>query len=194
MKKIFVLGRRFCGKTPFSIEVAEACGLQHVEASNWLRKQFESSDFAMMLLDAELMNDLTLNELRHRPDACSDYVKHKLSVGRDAIIDGVFSERDFVTLFDPAVDSVVILEHLQSSIKPTSYEEGLDAIEDKIGQLEIEGRLASKRVHRYRFDVFRDKRGEQRFHRIDGGINYCYSLEQVIELASAICRPQKAVK
>lgn len=191
MKKIFVLGRRFCGKTPFSIEVAESCGLQHIEASNWLRKQFESSDFAMMLMDAELMNDLTLNELRYRPDACADYVKHKLSVGRDAIIDGIFSERDFNNLFDPAVDQVVILEHLQSSVKPTSYEEGLDAIEDKIGQLEIEGRLPKGSVHRYRFNVFRDKRGEQRFQRVEGGINYCYSLEQVIEVAAALCRPKK---
>lgn len=185
MQKIFVLGPRYSGKTPFSIELSESNGLQHIEASNWLRKLFESTDFAMMLLDSELMNRLTVSELQHNPNACTNYVRHKLAVGRPAIVDGLFELRDFKNLFDADTDSVVRLEHLNSSITPTSYEEGLSAIDQEITQLVDTGELPEERVFRYSFQVFRDQPGVKRRHFVDDGTTHCTSLAYAIELAQA---------
>ena len=156
--KIFVIGKRLSGKTPFSIEVAAACGLQHIEALNWLRCHFESGEFAHMILDHELMNRITLDELKARPKACADYVETKLLVGRTALIDGLFALADFKQFFDPTTDYVVDLKHTKINVTATSYESELESIRKYLHACEEDGTLDGARVVRYRYSEFRRER------------------------------------
>jgi hypothetical protein len=158
--KIFVIGKRFSGKTPFSIEVTAACGWQHIEALNWLRSHFESGEFAHMLLDHELMNEITLDEIKRDPKQCAHYVQRKLEVGRTAVVDGLFALDDFKQFFDPAKDYVVDIKHSTSKVTATSYESELDDIRRYVHACEEDGSLAASHVFRYRFSEFRRAKGK----------------------------------
>lgn len=159
--KIFVIGKRLSGKTPFSIEVSAACGWQHIEALNWLRCHFESGEFAHMILDHELMNQITLDELAARPSACSDYVDTKLTAGRTALIDGLFALADFKKFFDPKTDLVVDLKHTTIHVTATSYERELESIRRYVHACEEDGTFSASRVFRYRYSQFRRDKADK---------------------------------
>jgi adenylate kinase family enzyme len=153
--KIFVIGKRYSGKTPFCIEVSAASGWQHIEALNWLRSHFESGEFAHMLLDHELMNQITLEELDRDPKQCTHYIERKLEVGRPAIIDGLFAMDDFLKFFNPKTDYVIDIKHTTSRVTATSYERELDDIRKHVHACEEDETLDPSHVFRYRFSEFR---------------------------------------
>jgi hypothetical protein len=177
--KAFVIGESLCGKTPFSIEVALACRLHHIEAGNWLRRHVASGEFAAMLHDPEWMDRIVLQEQSRKPNECVDYVRARLIDDRPALIDGLFDPDDFQKLFDVTRDEVVHLIHTQSVHKPTTHERGLEAIQICIRALQDAGTLTADRIHVYTYPAFR--RGKTRDKMaVHGSVVECSSLEAAV--------------
>ena len=179
--KVFVLGPRYSGKTPFSIQVSAATGLQHIEALNWLRSHFAHGEFALMLHDHELMNRMTLEELEIHPKACAHYVASKLSVGRSSLVDGLFTEGDFVEFFDPSKDWVVEVQN--SSViaeEPTSYEQKLEDIKKHLVELIVDHRFDPQRMYRYKLAAFHRGKNPRQAKSI-GGFIQCAGLDDAVE-------------
>lgn len=153
---IFVVGWSQAGKTPFSHYVAKRLGANHVEALQWLRRQFQSGidSWHLLLLDRHNVNELTLSDLAGNPEACTDYVLEKMDGDGVNVIDGIYDGGDFERLFRPDRDVVVVLEHKVDEgrrLKPTSYEARLEAILARIGDLSGRGELPAERLFFYEF-------------------------------------------
>jgi hypothetical protein len=177
--KIIVLGKRLSGKTPFCIEVSEALGWQHIEALNWLRKHFESGEFAMMLHDPVWMDHIVHAELASNPNACSEYVRHKLRAGRTALVDGLFTLPDFLSIFDPTTDHIVQIEHIGNRVTPTVYESHLAEIEMHLKRLAVNHKIPQRRLHVYKFNDHRRSKERDSVDRKSDGY-HCSSLEAAI--------------
>jgi hypothetical protein len=160
--KLFVLGPSGAGKTPFARQAAGALGLQHVMASEWVRRLFPAGPpYPDRDAFVRAITHFSVEELRRRPDACVDYIRRHFDLSRPTVIEGVRNPHDFVHLFDPRQDRAVFLDHLRSELRRTAFEGGLDVIDGYLRFLQQTGLLPADppRVWRYQFPDFYDPPG-----------------------------------
>lgn len=152
--RLFVLGASGAGKTPIARRAAEALGVPHVGASEWVRRVFgpspEGVDERQRHIDA--MTRFALAELRRDPEACLAYLGRNHALGEPCVIEGMRNPLDFVRTFDPRRDLAVVLELTESPLAKTGFEAGLDVIRDYLRWLVAVGLLdaAALMEHTYR--------------------------------------------
>jgi hypothetical protein len=140
--KVFVLGRSRTGKTPFAKRVAEATGAAHLMASEWVRSRFPDTGHATRDAYVQAITAFSLEELRRDPSICVDYIRAHHDLTRPCVIEGVRNPYDFVHLFDPRADQVVLLDHRKNDLTETVFERGLDVIRRTLDHLAATGLLA----------------------------------------------------
>jgi hypothetical protein len=149
---LFVLGSSAAGKTPFARQIALALGVQHVSASEWVKRLFPAGAHADRNAYVEAITRFSLAELARRPDACVAFLHQQHDLTRPTVIDGIRNPHDFVHLFDPRRDRVVFLELAGNAVRKTDFEDGLEVIRSYLAYLAKTGLLADPgRVRHYRF-------------------------------------------
>src|SRR5262245_54529373 len=156
---IFVLGRSRTGKTPFASQVALALGSTHIMGSEWVRKRFPPLDTSDRQTFVDAITRFSLEELRRNPRACVEYIRAHYDLSRPCVFEGLRNPHDFVHLFDPRTDTVVLLEHTGNDLRPTGFESGLDLIAQYARYLVETGLLPAERMIAYEFAEFHEPAG-----------------------------------
>ncbi len=172
--KIFVLGRSGVGKTPFAKKVSEAAGWPLISASEWVKTIFRNT-FDDRAEYVRAITTFSIQELQKRPSRCVDFIKSKYDLMKSCVIEGIRNPHDFVHLYNPATDIVVLLDWTENGLKETEFERwGLGAIRSYLRFLSETGILGQEApVHEFTFNRF----FEASSHSQPSG----NSLEQVIQ-------------
>lgn len=137
--KIFIIGSSNTGKTTLANNLSIKYCLLHLKASKVIRdsfyykeKDFESSDAFIKAITI-----YSLDELQKSPDLIIDNIKEVLAQNkkRNCIIEGIRNPRDFFSLFDINEDKIILLKN-KKSLKKTTFEKGIDIIENYLLWLE----------------------------------------------------------
>lgn len=135
---IFIIGPSRSAKTPIANLVAKELGVDRISASDWIRSIFNTSNPIVTIEDKQkALEEITLlsqNLLKENPNRCIDYLQSKYAINDlDHVLEGFRNPRDFLTLFNPRNDRVVLLTHPSSPLHPLTFEtEGLSIIEQSI--------------------------------------------------------------
>lgn len=124
---IFILGMSKIGKTPLADSLAKRFDMQHVGASEWVRKRFVPTNPDTILAD---ITKFSCEELTRDPDVCVDYIKHTSNWRQGGcVIEGIRNPRDFALLFRPECDVVITVYFEKNPLAPTEFEkQGFAAI------------------------------------------------------------------
>lgn len=135
---IFIIGPSRSAKTPIASLVAKELDLNHISASDWVRKQYVLTFSIVTIEDKqralEEITVLSQELLKEDPNRCIDYIrKHNNFEMSSYVLEGFRNPRDFLTLFNPKHDMVVVLSFPRSPLNPLTFEtEGLSIIEQSI--------------------------------------------------------------
>jgi len=149
--KLFVLGASGAGKTPVARQLADALGVPHIGASQWVRRAFPPvDDPTQRQQQIEAMTRFSIEELRANPRACLDFIQreqHDLAdAGAPCVVEGMRNPFDFVHAFDPRRDLVVMMERADNTLQRTAFERGLDVIRDYLAWLRGAGLMDDAHV------------------------------------------------
>lgn len=139
---IYILGPSRSAKTPIANHVARSLTYQKVSASDWIRNIFVPSSPIVSIEDKQkALGEITLLSqqlLQEDPNRCISYIReHNPDLDKGGyVLEGFRNPRDFLTLFNPKTDRVVILYPWGQTLRPSPFEmEGLGVIEEAINWL-----------------------------------------------------------
>ena len=157
--KIFVIGSSQTGKSPLAKALAENMRCKYLSTSGWVRNRFTANDYPTTKEFITAMTEYSINELRENPDRCIEYLNEQHDLSQACVIDGVRNPHDFIKLFDPKYDSVIILQRKKNPIRPTQFESGIELISAYLQYLEKTGLIdqqLEQRIYRYNYALFRE--------------------------------------
>lgn len=189
---IFIVGATKTGKTAVAKQLADRHGLQLISGSEWVKKQFVGQDPENYLAE---ITEFSKTKLIENPNACLDYLRASYSLDQGGfVIEGLRNPRDFLNLFRPNIDVIVLLWFEKNPIKPTGFESfGLGVIRSAIAWMKDYSGLTDDRILNYRIDAYR---GQSKPCHLREEIPEClassswkalgcWNLDEVIEFASA---------
>lgn len=148
MMKIFVLGISRSGKTTLAKGIAEELKLPHISSSGWVRTHFA---------EGAPISDMTAysqEQLEKNPSACLDYLQANYDLSIPCVIEGIRNPFDFIHLFDPREDLVILLDYVKNLTEATLFESGLEVIDRYVKWLEINQLIRSNRRLKLTFSEF----------------------------------------
>jgi len=89
----------------------------------------------------------------------SSNIRANYDLAQPCVFEGLRNPHDFVHLFDPRTDTVVLLEHLNNELRPTDFENGLDVIGQYARYLVETGLLPPERRIAYEFPELHEPAG-----------------------------------
>lgn len=130
--KIFIIGISQTGKSTLSKYLSDKYYLEHIQTSKSIRNtfQYKEEDFNSKQSFIEAITDYSIKINQKEPYFNSNYIINNYDLKKDVIIEGIRNPNNFFSLFDIIKDKVIILKYLNNQIKPTSFEKGIDVIEN----------------------------------------------------------------
>lgn len=184
---VFVLGTSESGKTPFARELARCLGLKHVMASSWVRSSVSEPLPTERNESTRLLTDASLEMMAQNQAACLEYLRASNDLTVASVIEGLRNPHDFIHLYRPGIDCVVILEYTgEKSVLPTVFDEGVEVTKSYVSFVQKCGVLPGTHVVRYSFPLFypanKDEPGRPvaQDQKESGGLYRATSLEQAM--------------
>src|SRR5574338_1201338 len=158
--KIFVVGMPQSGRTTVSKALCEANKVAYVDATSWIKSTFrdpKAGEHPQQYNDD--YNTWLVNRMKINPNLISDTVKESMQSymagdSVDYVIDGIFSPRDLVQLFDYNKDMIVFLNRTNNTADHTDYENiGVSVMRDYCFWLSSANLLPKERWLEYNFAI-----------------------------------------
>jgi len=135
--KVFIIGLPKSGRTTLAHSLAKHAKTQYIDASSWIRSTFRErrADEHIQQFEDEYHRYLSMRMMVN-PWFLVDHVYDMIKVAQEQgaknfIIDGVFSPKDFIHLFDYREDVVVFLNRTGNETETKDHETiGISVIRD----------------------------------------------------------------
>lgn len=160
--KIFIIGMPGSGRTTVAKALSEHPDYRYIDASSWVKSTFrEPRPGEPPQQYSDDLHSWFVNRLKLKPSIVSENVYDSIdSYGQFAddayrfVIDGVFSPRDFMSLFDYNKDVVVFLNRTNNSSEYKDYENiGVSVMRDYCFWLSSADLLTRDRWFEYNFAI-----------------------------------------
>ena len=135
---IFIIGLPGSGRSTVAKSICLSKNYRYIQSSSWIKDTFREQDSDEKIESyIEEYNSWFINRMKSKPNIIIDHVIASIeSYAPDCyrsgfVIDGIFSPRDFVQLFDCNKDLVIFLNRIDNDIEYKDYESiGYSSIKD----------------------------------------------------------------
>jgi nicotinamide riboside kinase len=146
--KVFVIGYTNTGKTTLAARIATALELPMVRANEWVEASLgsEAVEYASKTDRAQVYTQYSTDHLRVDPAVALRYMSTRFDVSRPCVIEGLRNPRDFLHLYDPRFDLVVLVDRVGVTASSV-FESGVDHIADYLRYLDSAGLMSTQNQH-----------------------------------------------
>ena len=162
--KILVVGMPKSGRTTVAKAIANDSNNQYLDAVSWAKSSFrEPKEGEKPQQYDDEYHQWLINIIKKHPDMCIEMISSQMMglshLSNNFVIDGIFSPRDFIKLFDINKDIVIFLNRTNDSeIEYKDYENiGIPVMRDFCFWLASAELLDKKRWLEFNFAIPGDK-------------------------------------
>lgn len=156
--KIFIIGLPESGRTTVAKALCESEKYKHIHASSWIKQTFREKKVTER---PEQYHDeyhsWFTSRMANQPNMILDHISASMKSYSNTdqfIIDGVFSPRDFISLFNYNTDMVVFLNRTNNETEYKDYENiGVSVIKDYCFWLASASLLPKEKWLEYNFQI-----------------------------------------
>ena len=157
--KVFIIGMPGSGRTTVAKAICQSKDWRHIHATSWAKSSFREQKLgeSIQLYNDEYHYWLT-NRLKNNPYMIIDNIYENIdaydSMGKNFVIDGVFSPKDFTHSFDYNQDVVFFLNRINNETDYKDYENiGVSVMKDYCFWLSSADLLPKQRWLEYNFQI-----------------------------------------
>lgn len=154
--KVFIIGLPNSGRTTIAKALSEQEGYLYIDAMTSMKTVF-ANNFSKEDLRSQAYHEFIMDAMRANANVFSNYVtsiENTCLKSDNIVIDGVFSPKDFATLFNYMTDVVVFVNRLDNKVEYQDYENiGISVSRDYCFWLSSVGLLPKNRWLEYNFKI-----------------------------------------